>query len=238
LSAGQKKLADDLMRQGVDLSTAISTAQAQLGGQIADLGATIGRPGGAATRSDLDAIIGLLGSQGAYDRRYDYNGDGKIDGADRDAIANYLGGTGTGPFNPATGTVWAPSGIYGTLAENQAALEKKIADEAEAIRAANAARMDANARLNARTALKTQRMGNLNTMMGMMAQPNAMGGQRAPAPADTPARLGYMYDFGSIFANPQQEKLFVNPYGSYAQGGAVRSDMDDVNDELLKILKG
>jgi hypothetical protein len=238
LSAGQKKIADDLVRQGTDLNTAISTAQAELGGRITDLGAAIGTPGRGAGRTDLDEIINLLNTQGAYDPRYDYNANGRIDPEDRDAIANYLGGTASGPFTPGTGTVWAPSGIYSSIAQNQAALEKRIADEAEATRAANAARADAGARLTARTALKTQRMGNLNSMMGMMAQPNAMGGQRPPPPAADPARIGYVYDFGSIFANPQQEKLFVNPYGGYAQGGAVRSDMDDVNDELLKILKG
>ena len=80
---------------------------------------------------------------------------------------------------------------------------------------------------------RTQRMGNLNTMMGMLAGPQGGAQQVTPQKTD-PAKIGYMYDFGSIFANPTQEKMFTSPYGSYAQGGMVE---DDINAELIKMLR-
>ncbi len=84
-------------------------------------------------------------------------------------------------------------------------------------------------------AQQTQRMGNINSMMGMLAQSPDAAGQQVTVKQADPAKIGYAYDWNSIFANPSQEKMFVTPY---AQGGAVRSDLDDVNDELLKLLKG
>jgi hypothetical protein len=81
-------------------------------------------------------------------------------------------------------------------------------------------------------------MGNINTMMGMLGQAPDVGGQQVTAKTPDPAKIGYIYDFNSIFANPAQEKMFASPYGAFAQGGVVRNDTDDINDELLKMLKG
>jgi hypothetical protein len=77
-------------------------------------------------------------------------------------------------------------------------------------------------------------MGNLNNMMNMLGQAGDTGGQQVTVKAADPAKIGYVYDFNSIFANPAQEKMFVSPF---AQGGMVDGS-EDINDELLKILKG
>lgn len=123
-----------------------------------------------------------------------------------------------------------------------------------AAEAENAARQ-----AQAQQALRTQRMGNVNTMMGMLAQSPDIGGQQVTVKAPDPARIGYIYDWNSIFANPAQEQMFVTPFSqpqqptispmmagrqqrpmgaTFAQGGEVRNEVDDVNNELLKILRG
>jgi hypothetical protein len=77
-------------------------------------------------------------------------------------------------------------------------------------------------------------MGNLNTMMGMLGRSNDIGGQQVTVKPADPAKIGYVYNFDSIFANPTQEKMFASPYGNYAEGGMVE---DDVNAELIKMLR-
>ena len=136
-------------------------------------------------------------------------------------------GTGTG-VRPGTGTgsgtgVRPGTGTGSNAAANAAAQAKAAADAAKAAQAKAAA-----------DALKTQRMGNLNTLTTLLAQDSEAGGKQAAPKTPDPAKIGYIYDFNSIFANPAQEKMFAS---TYAQGGMV-DDSDDINDELLKILKG
>ena len=84
------------------------------------------------------------------------------------------------------------------------------------------------------TAKTTQQKNNVNSLMGWLSQAQDAGGQQVTVKAADPTKIGYVYDFNSIFANPTQQKMFVTPY---AEGGSVGS-IDEVNDELLKILKG
>ena len=199
---------------------------------IQDVSKTLGRDTQQATQSDLDAVINLLETQGAYDAQYDYNGDKVIDQKDKTAIETYLRSQQPDykpdtddPFkyNPATGTKWAPTGVF-----------KTVADEAEATRQAQAAEAEKTRQAQAASALKTQRMGNINALTSMLGQAGDTGGQQVTVKAADPAKIGYIYDWNSIFANPSQEKMFVSPF---AQGGMVDGS-DDVNEELLKILKG
>jgi hypothetical protein len=198
--------------------------------QIATLREQLGAPGAQATQADLDAITGILGNQGAYNPNYDFDGDGVITQKDADAVSGILGGgVGVGDgIGAAAGSKWAPTGIF-------------------AQQAAEAARMR---QAQAQQAQRTQRMGNINTMMNMLTQAPDIAGQQVTVKAPDPAKIGYIYDFNSIFANPAQERMFVTPFSQpqptqrrpmgfgFAQGGAVRSELDDVNDELLKMLKG
>jgi hypothetical protein len=232
LTTEQKALATRLTNQGIDLNTAISTAKGELQGQIGNLQNVVGRGTQQATQSDLDTVINLLQTQGAYDQQYDYNGDKVIDQKDKTALETYLRSTQPGykpdtedPFtyNPAAGSKWASTGVFRTIEEEAAATRKAQADEAERTRQTNAA-----------AALKTQRMGNLNTLTSMLGQAGDVGGQQVTVKQADPAKIGYIYDWNSIFANPSQEKMFASPF---AQGGMVDGS-DDVNEELLKLLKG
>jgi hypothetical protein len=218
------------------LTTKLGETEQRLDTRIGDVQTTLGRPGEVASQSDLDAIINILESQGAYDPNYDYNGDQKIDQTDKTAIEQYIQRQQPGyvpdtdtpfAFDPATGSKWAPTGVFRTVAE-----------EAEATRQAQAAEAERTRQAQAAAALKTQRMGNINALTGMLMQSPDAGGQQVTVKAPDPAKIGYIYDWSSIFANPSQEKMFASPYGGFAKGGAVRSEVDDVNDELLKLLRG
>jgi predicted Zn-dependent protease with MMP-like domain len=212
-----------------DILTKVGETEQRLGTQIGDLQTTVGQKATPATQQDLDAVINLLQQQGAYDPQYDYNGDRVIDQKDKVAIETVLRSQQPDykpdpnqpfRFDPAAGTKWAPTGVFGEIGD----LERRTIEEAERTRQANA-----------QAALKTQRLGNLNTMMQMLGQAGDAGGQQVTVKAADPAKIGYIYDWSSIFANPSQQQLFASPY---AQGGAVRGEVDDVNDELLKILRG
>ena len=198
----------------------------------ADMAKTLGQDTQKATQSDLDAVIKMLETQGAYDAQYDYNGDKVIDQKDKIAIETYLKSQQpdykpdtNDPFtyNPAAGSKWAATGVF-----------KTVQDEAEATRQAQAAEAEKTRQAQAASALKTQRMGNINNLVNMLGQAGDTGGQQVTVKAADPAKIGYIYDWNSIFANPQQAGMFVSPY---AKGGMVDGS-DDVNEELLKILKG
>ena len=239
LTAEQKVLATQLTNQGIDLTTAIATAKGEVQTQIGNLQNVVGRDTQQASQSDLDAVIKMLETQGAYDAQYDYNGDRVIDQKDKIAIETYLRTQQPAykpdpndPFkyDPAAGTKWAPTGVFKTLQDQGIATRQAQADEAEKTRQ----RADALAKAGAAQAVKTQRMGNLNTLTSMLGQAGDTGGQQVTVKAADPAKIGYVYDFNSIFANPAQQNMFVSPY---AEGGLVDGS-EDVNDELLKILKG
>jgi hypothetical protein len=220
-----------------NVATQLGTTEQALTGRLTGIEQVIGRPRAEPTQADLDYITQTLAAGQTPDVTYDVTGDKKVDEADRLAIYNYImrvpgapppgapeGTVGEiAPFLPAATSRWAPTGLFGELASGQAALQKQIADEAEATRAANQA-----------AALRNQRMGNLNTMMQMLGQSPDVAGQQVTVKAPDPLRLGYVYDWGSIFANPQQEKMFATPY---AEGGPVKDPLA-ANSELLKILRG
>jgi hypothetical protein len=235
LTAEQKALANQLTQQGVDLNTAINTVrgelQTQIGAtqdQIAEVAGIVGKPYRDVTQADIDFVQGIINQQQTQPETvltpgqlaYDANQDGRIDQSDLEFLQNVVGGVGTQPFTPAPGTIWAqqPTGIYGVLAEQEAA-----ARERDAAQRAQAARL----------ARQTQQRQNVNTLQQLLMGAPDIGGQQVTVKAPDPAQIGYIYDWSSIFANPQQEKMFITPY---AEGGMVEDD-DAVTAELLKILR-
>lgn len=207
LTEGQKALADQLTQQGVDFGTAIDTAKAEFTGAIEGVQADAQKNYAALSQGQKDLAKQLT------DQGFDLNT--AIGLARQEAQQGF-------------------TDVFGTMATNQAATQKAITDEAEATRRATAEQAERTRQAQAAGALKTQRMGNLNSLMGMLGQAGDTGGQQVTVKQADPAKIGYVYDFNSIFANPAQEKMFVSPF---AQGGMVDGS-EDVNDELLKILKG
>jgi hypothetical protein len=121
------------------------------------------------------------------------------------------------------------------LPDVQKAVKNQIAGAQTAARGQISTRNAANS-ARAANLLRQQQAG---TLLNALLQSPSMGGgqQQTEAKEPDPARIGYVYDpFGrSIFATPQQEQMFISPYGEIkpiaaAEGGSI--------DDLLKILKG
>jgi hypothetical protein len=198
----------------------------------------IGAQGRDVTQEDLLAIRDIIAQQQANpdiqltpeQLAYDANRDGKIDTDDQLFLTTYLQQTtqgGAPEFKPPPGSIWAPTGLYGQIAnlQNQVATGGiGSAAQQEALRQTQAA---------LRTSQQRQNVSQLYNFLQMEPGFGPTGGTGAgQVKAPDPAKIGYIYDWSSIFANPQQERMFISPY---AEGGAVEYE---VTDELLKILRG
>jgi hypothetical protein len=228
-----------------NLGSQIQQTEQNLTGQIQSVADLLGKPARDVTQADIDFVNQMIQGEQQIDTAYDANQDGKIDQADVDLLTRLMAGDVNESWPPTAGTVWGPTGLFAQQAE-----------EAERTRQAQAAEAERTRQAQAQQAQRTQRMGNINSMMGMLMQAPDVGGQQVTVKAPDPAKIGYIYDWSSIFANPAQEKMFVTPFSQpqptqpmmpmqqrpmgfgFAQGGAVRGELDDVNDELLKMLKG
>jgi hypothetical protein len=214
LNTEQKALATQLQQQGVDLGAAITQAQEQTATQLTGISQDLQTKYDSLTRADQNLVAQLTQQ-----------------GVDLNTAITQVGAQSEKQFTDLTGLINT----------NQAATTKQISEEAAAAKArsdaAEAAAVERNnalAKAGAAQAVKTQRTSNLNSLMGMLGQANDTKGQQVTTKQLDPAKIGYVYDFNSIFANPAQENMFVSPY---ATGGMV-NDTDEVNDELLSILKG
>jgi hypothetical protein len=107
------------------------------------------------------------------------------------------------------------------LANQAAAAQAAQAEQAAAGRAAQA-QIAADQR--AMVAKKQQQQ---NTLFNLLSQAPDAGGQRVDVKTPEAAKIGYAYDWSSIFANPQQEKMFMTPY---AKGGRVKTLADEINE--------
>jgi hypothetical protein len=194
----------------------------------------IGAQGRDVTQEDLLAIRDIIAQQQANpdtqltpeQLAYDANRDGKIDTADQLFLTTYLQQTtqgGAPEFKPPPGSIWAPTGLYEQIAnlQNQVASGGSNQQLAQQTQAA------------LRTSQQRQNVSQLYNFLQMEPGFGPSGGAgTGQVKAPDPAKIGYIYDWSSIFANPQQERMFISPY---AEGGAVEYE---VTDELLKILRG
>ena len=225
LTAGQKAIVDQLAQQGVDLTSAIIRAQNVTGTQIAGVAGQVG---------DLSRQVTGLSTD--LQSKYNSLTAGQKDLADQ--LAKQGVDLNTAISTAAAATAQGFENVYGQMSANQAATQQAISAAAAATQAKAAAEAERTRQANAQTALQTQRMGNLNTLLGMVTQAPDVTGQQVTVKAADPSKIGYIYDWNSIFANPSQEKMFVSPYGGFAAGGTVDADIFDANEELLKILRG
>jgi hypothetical protein len=212
---------------GIDRDTALNLAiqdvSSKLGGQITDLSQLVGKPTTMATQGDIDAINQMIAGTKPMDLSYDITGDKTVDAKDIDALQRWLAATDTEQFPPGTqpplpegiefgkGSRWAPTGLYGELADATRAQQ-------------------ATAKAQTEQVLRGQRQANVMQMLGLIGQEPAGGAQQVTVKAPDPAKIGYIYDWSSIFANPQQQQMFASPF---AEGGEVAD-----TDELIAILRG
>ena len=220
---------DDALQLAIgNIATQLGTTEQTLTGRLTGIERVIGRPKAEPTKADLDYITQTLAAGQTPDVTYDVTGDKKVDEADRLAIYNYImrvpgapppgapaGTVGEiAPFLPSMESRWAPTGIYGELARMQ--------QEATA-RETAAQQRDAAARAAATRLAKGQ------AFMGYLGQQGAFEPQKVQVKAPDPTKIGYIYDWSSIFANPQQQQMFASPF---AEGGVVDTD------ELIAYLRG
>lgn len=237
--------------------------------QVQDVAKLLGKPASQVTAADVQAVQGMIGGQAATNLAYDTNNDGKVDQTDLTNIQNklafdqntnikqqvdpetgitaYIDTTTGKEVSPPTigGSQWTSTGIYEIL--------EKEKDQAAATAKAAAAK--------AKTAQQKSQFGQL---MGMLFQAPDIAGQQVAVKTPDPAKIGYIYDFSSIFANPSQASMMPSPYGpvntvapkqpqqaanqplfqlasGFAEGGIVNSNDIQVGesmDDLINILKG
>lgn len=207
-----------------DLGTTAKT----LTDQITGVQQLVGRPQVEPTQADLDYLTQALQQGTTPDLTYDVTGDKKVDEQDRIALYNYImrvpgeppadapaGTPGALPtFAPSLESRWAPTGIYGALARQQ---QELVRQEEETRKQAAA---------QAKAGLRQQRMGQF---MNILGQAPDLLSQQVQVKAPDPARIGYIYDWSSIFSTPSQQAMFASPF---AEGGTVDED------ELIRYLRG
>ena len=72
-------------------------------------------------------------------------------------------------------------------------------------------------------------MGDRSRLRTTFSTPS-YGVQQSKVETPDPAEIDYFYDFSSIFATPEQEKLFTRPYRTY------NNRKEDSTDELLRLV--
>lgn len=272
IGATETNLLTKLLESEEKTSLALDLTKNELTQEINQVADLVGKPAQDVTQADLDYIRSVVAgtAQGETNLGYDVNRDGKIDAADQTAIENQFAiqqnqniqqqvdpatgqtvyvDTTTGQtvdyWEPAAGTPWAATGIY-------AELERQKAQAA------------ATAKAQAAKAKTAQQQSQFGQLMGMLFQAPDAAGQQVSVKAPDPAKIGYIYDFSSIFANPSQASMMPSPYGpmntvapkqpqqaanqplfqlasGFAEGGIVNSNDIQVGgsmDDLINILKG
>lgn len=220
LGVTREQILSQLNTTEQELKSNLAGVESRLTNDIGAVSALLGKPATQVTANDITTVQNMLSGKIASDLGYDVNRDGKVDTQDLTLIQTQLA-TQTDPnvitqvdpvtgqtirvdkttgkpiteWNPAEGTTWAPTGLY--------------AKEAEA----EAARVLA-AQTAAKTAATNQKKTQFSQMMNMVLGAPDVAGQKVEVKTPDPARINYVYDFSSIFANPQQAGLFASPYGA------------------------
>jgi hypothetical protein len=251
-----------------NLKAELAGAKSELAGQIGEVQQQVGRPQQQATADDVTTIQGIIAGTTPVNLAYDTNNDGKVDQADLTAVQSQLtfqqnqniqqkvdSNTGLTYYIDTTtgqevsppsvlGGQWAPTGVY-------AALMQQEARQAEVAKA------------QAAQAKQAQQKNQFGQLMNMLFQAPDAAGQQVTVKTPDPSKIGYIYDWSSIFATPSQASLMPSPYGAmntvapqqqkqqgqplfsfgFAEGGIVGgSDMEvggSTNvDDLINILKG
>jgi len=188
---------------------ALASQISDVGGQVTDLSDQvqliadyIGKPAAQVTQTDIDFVVDVIAGNAVANEQqvldYDTNADGVVDQTDLDTLTSMQTGL---AFDIPDPSRFAGTGIYGLF--NELALQQ------QQIAAAQLAQQNKLAQQQLLTTLLTQPTGG-----------GAVGTSGAAAQAPSPVNLNYVYDWSSIFATPQQERLFPSPYSG--AGGGLR----------------
>jgi hypothetical protein len=227
LGATEESLLAELGATETRLGERITGVEETLGDDIQAVADLIGKPVQDVTDVDIDFVADLIAQQEALSDPsmfdftqeqlgYDVTGDGIVNQLDLDLLTQAQQGKEV-QFAPESKFA-QPTGLYGTVQDTKTELEQAIDLSQQTLSQ------------EIKEAEERQfKVGNLRQLQDMLMQAGDIGGQQVTVKSPDPAKIGYIYDFSSIFANPQQEALFGSPY---AKGGYV----EDPNDELLRLL--
>jgi hypothetical protein len=257
LSGEIDAVAADVAALGTTLGEQITGVEETLGGQITDLGTTlgeqitgveetlgaeidtvanlVGKPAGEVTQADIDLVNELLTEQENFinlfpdtdftftdeQLQYDVTGDGIVDVSDLNLLNSAIQGENV-TFAP--DSKFAPTGVYQTIGDVQTDLSTQIDENTQQT-------------TDLITEMQTNLLQEINNEADkdklrdflQMGQAGMFDAPTVSVRSPDPFQLKYLYDFSSIFANPQQASLFGSPY---AEGGMV----EDETDALLRLI--
>ena len=231
--ATQQAVSDLSTELGVTEETVlnrITEAETTLTDDINAISELVGKPATEVTQTDIDFVVDVIaGNQVMAENQlaqYDVTGDGQITLEDQQLLEQLLAGENV--FGQVADTsIYAPTGIYGTVQDTQTALGQQMQQQQDQTMD-TIQQMEQNIITNIED--EAIRAGGRQFLQAALQAPDAAG-QQVSVKTPDPLDLRYIYDFSSIFATPQQQAMFPSPY---AKGGHV----EDTTDKLLNIIGG
>ena len=213
-----------------DILAALGETEATLASDIEAVSDLVGKPATEVTQTDIDFVVDVIaGNQVMAENQlaqYDVTGDQQITIDDQILLEQLLAGENV--FDQVADTsIYAPTGVYGTVQDTETALSGQM-DQNQQQTMDQIQQMEQNIVTNIEQ--EALRAGGRQFLQAALQAPDAMG-QQVTVRTPDPLNLRYIYDFNSIFANPQQAGMFPSPY---AKGGQV----EDTTDKLLNIIGG
>ena len=241
LTSTETDILAELGTTEADILAALGATETALSDQITDVetGLTedidavsnlVGKPATEVTQTDIDFVIDLIAGTQVMEEnqlaQYDVTGDGQITTDDQILLEQLFAGDQV--YDQVADTsIYSPTGTYDAIMDTETNLNTKIDENLDTT-------MDAITEMEQNIATNIEdealRAGGRQFLQQALQAPDAMG-QQVTVKQPDPLNLRYLYDFSSIFANPQQAGMFPSPY---AKGGQVQ----DTTDKLLNIIGG
>ena len=233
LASTESDILTELGTTEADILAALAETETTLASDIDAVSNLVGKPATEVTQTDIDFVVDVIAGQQVIEEnqqdllaQYDVTGDGQITLDDQTLLEQLLAGEQV--YDQIADTsIYAPTGTYGAISDTQTDLTNQMDQNQDQTMDA-ITQMEQNIVTNIED--EALRAGGRQFLQQALQAPDAMGQQVTVRQAD-PLNLRYIYDFNSIFANPQQAGMFPSPY---AKGGQV----DDTTDKLLNIIGG
>ena len=205
------------------LGESLTGTEAALASDIDAVADLVGKPRQDVTATDIDFVADVIAQNKVLTENqlalYDVTGDGQITIEDQQMLDDLLAGR---PVDVATTSPFAgPTGIY-------AAIDANTQRELDAL---TETKIDLQTDFNR----QLQQEQKENLLMDVLSDPASMS-REVSVITPPPTNIDYLYDFGSIFANPQQAGLFASPYGTDPQGRSLATQLGATTDQLLGLV--
>ena len=205
------------------LGESLTGTEAALASDIDAVANLVGKPRQDVTATDIDFVADVIAQNKVLTENqlalYDVTGDGQITIEDQQMLDDLLAGR---PVDIATTSPFAgPTGIY-------AAIDANTQRELDAL---TETKIDLQTDFNR----QLQQEQKENLLMDVLSDPASMR-REVSVTTPPPTNIDYLYDFGSIFATPQQAGLFASPYGTDPQGRSLATQLGAPTDQLLGLV--